>query len=484
MSLPELEKRSVFVTNDGICLRNPSSFSPRTAAVLLRSQQRNSSMQAGPPPEDLHAILGRFHTWSGKQPANGNGRAKGAPEEGIREIPYEEAIRSHRNRQAAASRRRPAQKPQAAAPPQPSAQPTKTPSVTTSEPAEELPLWVANLPVVPDTEPVIELKAAPPPDVALEHEPFTMAPRTASRPAPPPRPARAVTEKRSTAATLVPGNISDAPLPAFSDLPARAFVDLPPTSLSQRSKPHRKTAAPSTASQQAKFSPATVEVSRLPEPPPAAPTPPPAPKTRPSALTTKSAPAPSASRTQRQARTATPAKLTARPAAATSAIIRSTSKIAPALPSQPAIPRRATPTRSARQKPRAAKRAQFSKVLANTVRQPQALLASRNKPAPDRTRRITTRFSPAEERRIEKCAAELGLTVSAYMRQCALAAVTQKPLPESPEPPPAIKSRKPPARASQEPMQYAAPAPSLLGGWLALLRNRFLGPPIRFSEDA
>jgi hypothetical protein len=24
----------------------------------------------------------------------------------------------------------------------------------------------------------------------------------------------------------------------------------------------------------------------------------------------------------------------------------------------------------------------------------------------------------------------------------------------------------------------------LLGGWLALLRNRFLGPPMRFSEEA
>jgi hypothetical protein len=71
----------------------------------------------------------------------------------------------------------------------------------------------------------------------------------------------------------------------------------------------------------------------------------------------------------------------------------------------------------------------------------------RNKPAPDRTRRITTRFSLAEERRIGKCAAELGITVSSYLRQCALSSVTQKPLPEAPAPTAAAGTRKPPARA-------------------------------------
>jgi hypothetical protein len=31
---------------------------------------------------------------------------------------------------------------------------------------------------------------------------------------------------------------------------------------------------------------------------------------------------------------------------------------------------------------------------------------------------------------------------------------------------------------------YSVSAPSVLGGWLALLRNRFLGPPVRFSNQA
>jgi hypothetical protein len=111
-------------------------------------------------------------------------------------------------------------------------------------------------------------------------------------------------------------------------------------------------------------------------------------------------------------------------------------------------------------------------------------VALKNKPAPDRTRRITTRFSPAEERRIEKCAANLGITVSAYLRRCALSALTQKPLAETPAPLATARTRRLPRRATEQSVQYAAPAQSLFGGWLALLRNRFLGPPIRFAEDA
>src|SRR5581483_9407475 len=86
-----------------------------------------AAMQSGPPAEDLHAILSRFHTWAGKDAPNGNGQANGSPNEGIREIPYEEAIRQHRSRQAARSQRRPADPKTKAAPaPQPTARPMDT----------------------------------------------------------------------------------------------------------------------------------------------------------------------------------------------------------------------------------------------------------------------------------------------------------------------------------------------------------------------
>jgi hypothetical protein len=166
-----------------------------------------------------------------------------------------------------------------------------------------------------------------------------------------------------------------------------------------------------------------------------------------------------------------------------SALIGSPIQALPASPARRPVVKRAGPASAAKSKLRTPRRPPFRQVLASTIQQPKAALALRDKPAQDRTRRITTRFSPGEERRLGKCAAELGITVSAYLRQCALTAVTQKPIPESPAPPASAKTRKPPARATEHPVPNAAPAP-LLGGWLALLRNRFLGPPVRFSEEA
>lgn len=439
-------------------------------------------MQAGEPPEELHAILSRFNTWASKQP-NGRGRGDAAPEEGVREIPYEEAIRQHRSRQAVPGQRsKAAPKPKAtAAPPQPAAKPSNTPSVSLSEPQEELPLWVTNLPVVADTEPVIELKVARTPDQA-SGKAAAAAPGAAIRTAPiPPRRARHSSVKQSPAAPSNPKPIEEsareALLAALPELQARSFVDLPPGPLSKRSKPQRRVIAPSTVSSQRKIAAAAVEPAPRTEPVPTMPPPAKATQTKPPATAAKTAPSASAVALPR------PSKPTTRAAVAKPALIRPTSKMALPLPSQPSIPRRASPARVARRKVRDSKRPAFRKVLASTVQQPKAVLASRNKPAPDRTRRITTRFSPAEERRIEKCAAELGITVSAYLRQCALAAITQKALAEMPEPVVTAKSRKSPARATEQAMQYA-PAPSLFGGWLALLRNRFLGPPVRFTEDA
>jgi hypothetical protein len=54
-------------------------------------------MQSGTSPEDIHTILSRFSNWTGEQTANGNGHGKGL-DAGVREIPYEEALRRVRSR--------------------------------------------------------------------------------------------------------------------------------------------------------------------------------------------------------------------------------------------------------------------------------------------------------------------------------------------------------------------------------------------------
>jgi hypothetical protein len=58
-------------------------------------------MQPGMQPDDIHTILGRFNHWAGEQTANGNGHRKGVQSPGVREIPYEEALRRVRTRKAA-----------------------------------------------------------------------------------------------------------------------------------------------------------------------------------------------------------------------------------------------------------------------------------------------------------------------------------------------------------------------------------------------
>ena len=127
----------------------------------------------------------------------------------------------------------------------------------------------------------------------------------------------------------------------------------------------------------------------------------------------------------------------------------------------------------------------FRKVLAYSIQQPKRPPTRKKDLAPDRSRRITTRFSRAEERRIEKFAAEAGLSVSAYLRECALSAAAK----QKAQALPALTATggKKASRAAAQALfsqSYSAPPPSLLGGWLALLRNRFLGPPIRYTADA
>lgn len=125
-----------------------------------------------------------------------------------------------------------------------------------------------------------------------------------------------------------------------------------------------------------------------------------------------------------------------------------------------------------------------------TALQSKKKVVAKRAPEPERTRRITTRFSTAEERRLEKAAAAAGMSVSAWLRKCALAPGAGTAGRERSQVPTAGNRRTPhkrtaaagPAVASQ---LFAQPAnSSLVGGWLSLLRQRFLGSPARFAERA
>lgn len=121
------------------------------------------------------------------------------------------------------------------------------------------------------------------------------------------------------------------------------------------------------------------------------------------------------------------------------------------------------------------------------VRSIKAATAVNKHVEPDRDRRITTRFSATEQRRIEKHAAARGLTVSAYLRQCALSGGTMQTAAARAGQEPKARSGKRNQGARQgssQPTLFAQPAQSGLGGWLTLLRRRFLSSPMRFSEQA
>ena len=202
-------------------------------------------MQAGPPPEDLHAILSRFHNWSGKGPANGNGHAKSAPEEGIREIPYEEAIRQHRNRQAGRSGRRTAH-PRRGKPQQDTSQPA-------AKPAEHIlsqPLRVAGRHASLGCESACGARnrAGHGTEGASPCRPGVDGVAPPAAPDPPTAPRRGAKPSPTERATVTkPPKIESSEqvfLAAFPELPASRFVDLPAVPLTQRSKPRRRVAAP------------------------------------------------------------------------------------------------------------------------------------------------------------------------------------------------------------------------------------------------
>jgi hypothetical protein len=158
--------------------------------------------------------------------------------------------------------------------------------------------------------------------------------------------------------------------------------------------------------------------------------------------------------------------------------------------SSKAEPRRAASSKqtvalTVRQRVATPKKPAFKKVLAKTVRNGSQSRQStrRAAAAPDRNQRITTRFSAAEQRRLERAASQAGLTVSAWLRQCALHAEAgpARPIPQT-----SIgKTEKAASLASPAGSTlFSTPAPSGLGNWITLLRQRFLSSPARFSERA
>jgi hypothetical protein len=137
------------------------------------------------------------------------------------------------------------------------------------------------------------------------------------------------------------------------------------------------------------------------------------------------------------------------------------------------------------------KNPEFRQVLVKSVRtadqKGNKTKRIRKRTEPERARRITTRFSAAEERRLEKAAERAGMTVSAYLRKCALAAEqAEAARPGTHRPAVPAKRRKAgSAELSMETQLFAPPAStSLVGGWLSLLRQRLLSSPARFSERA
>lgn len=395
-------------------------------------------MQPGPNPENIDVILNRFQAWAEQHPAdgNGNGHRNGTTSEEIREIPYEEAMRQHRSRHQAPTQRNAV--PSSAKKPVTSPQkfhPAPNPSTE-----QALLEWITELPILPEAESVIEVKAAAP---AHPSEAPTDPAGTAVQPVAPSKRATksAAARRPATTKATQPEVSKPAPMAAKLEPGAQTPVDLPPIPAHQ-SKARRKATRPQRTKMATAASTPAVETAAIDAMP-----------------------------------SIKPAQATA-----TSSLIGPAIKTAVASPGRNATARRAASGPAG--KPRKLERPPFRQVLTSTVQQSKTATASKKKPEPDRTRRITTRFSPAEERRIEKYAAELGVTVSALLRECALSTIaTPRPAAQPAATPGKRKTANAPARAHAN-KASTAPAPFALGGWLALLRNRFLGPPVRFSGDA
>jgi hypothetical protein len=335
-------------------------------------------MQPGSQPEDIHTILSRFHTWTGKNPGNGKGGKLVAESDAVREIPYEEAMRNFRQRRKTQPRRATA-----------AASPSHTAALSVpSEPVAENP-----------KDNLVTARAT-----TSQAEPDT-----------PPE---------AKAETTAIARRSD------------AFCETATTVLPSR---ERKPAGEKPGGPTKKAPTQSVALAVLP--------------------------------VQPKPLRVVQAKPSGRSKPEPRGDIIAKKSVAPLV-----RPHAANPKKPA-----------FKKVLAKTVRSAAPADPGPRETIPaDRNRRITTRFSAAEQRRLERAAAQAGLTVSAWVRQCALHAETAS------APPPAKAAKSAPVRTAKAAVSshpagstlFSTPAPSGVGNWLTLLRQRFLSSPARFSERA
>lgn len=93
----------------------------------------------------------------------------------------------------------------------------------------------------------------------------------------------------------------------------------------------------------------------------------------------------------------------------------------------------------------------------------------------ERQQRISIRLSQQEERRLQSSAAKAGLTLSEYLRRCALVEAASTPAS------PPVQSAK---RQAATLFDSVPAKTSVLGDWISLLRNRFLASPARIAERA
>jgi hypothetical protein len=407
-------------------------------------------MQPAANPDDIHAILSRFQTWA-EQPANGNGNGhkNGAtPLEGVREVPYEEAIRQHRNRRAPQGQRR-------TTPPRPSATP-----VSPTAPGLRV-------------EPELIAEAAPPSAVDLAVAKIAeVAATTKLEPALPP-----INGTPQDPAPVAIGVVVEPVASAIKPRPPRAKrVQTAPPAETQKSAP-----APAVT---------TGGIIADGSPDPVKPLPRPILRSairndRPRLTTMAAAPIPAPTITTRSAITARPPLNSA---------VRRKPKPAVKAAARSAAPKTSAALLTA--KSLIARQPQFRQVLARTVLQARPPAAPKpvrrmevtsKEATPDRTQRITTRFSLAEQRRIEKQAALAGLTVSAWLRHCALSKETAQACPKKAQAVATKSGSKRRRVAAPNPAHgvlFSQPTNSALGNWLTLLRQRFLSSPVRFSEQA
>jgi hypothetical protein len=416
-------------------------------------------MQPGTNPDDLHTILSRFSTWAEKQPvsSNGNHHKNGIGAEEVREIPYEEAIRQYRKRRAPQERQR-VQAPTVAADPAKEVGPevkieAYPPTVVPREPpVEAAPLCTSETVTIAATAPPQKgLAGIVPPELAPAHPPLATKDQVAriAKPKTPSKRKAADAAQKSTppevANQVSPNTEEDVATTAAEHAVTSVVQVRPLTKNHLASSPAKLTVqAPSQVKERVTSGRANPAIRARPQM-----------KKHPAS--SRATPAIQAgSQTKRHtASVAAPAKHAATPAS----------------------------------KPRGKRHPAFRHVLANSVqakplRTPKTR-APKKQAAPDRNRRITTRFSTAEQRRIEKQAAEAGLTVSAWLRNCALAQPGTRIDPVGRR---AAKAEN--KGASTTPSNYppetlfSPPRNSLLGNWLTLLRHRFLASPQRFAEQA